>query len=235
MVAALVGIIAGFLLANSINRNELSTLRAENESLRKERSASVDPSSGTLSAEEIKSTIQRADSNPTDFQTQRNVGIAMYRYAATKQDTDLLREAIRLLTRAGELRPDDHDVNLSLGNAHFDVGYFDKDNQAFTEARRYYAKALTTRPGSPDVIVDVGLSYYLETPPDYERAVIEFRRGLAIDAKHEKTLQYMVQALIKQNKGAEAATFLQRLREVNPQNESIAESTSLLANLQPAG
>ena len=235
IIAAVVGLIAGFLLANSINRSQLTSLRAENETLKKERQTPVDPSAATLSAEEIRSTIKRADDNPSDYQTQRNVGIAMYRYAATKQDTELFADAIRLLTRAHELRPEDHDVTVALANAYFDVGYFSKDNAAFDRSRQYYEKALVIRPRNTDVIVDVGLSYFLQNPPDYERSVAQFRRGLAVDPKHEKTLQYIVQALIKQNKGTEAATYLQQLRQVNPRNESIAESTSLLDNLQPAG
>lgn len=232
--AAFAGLVAGFLLSNSINRNEMSSLRAENELLKKERPA-PNPTEITLTDDEIAGTIRRAESNPGDAQAQRNIGVSLYRYGATKQDAELIRQSIRILERAASLRPDDQDVNLTLGHAYFDVGYFTKNNEAFTEARKYYAKVLDAKPASPDVLVDFGLTYYLQTPPDYERSVEEFRRSLAADPKHEKTLQYMVQALIKLKKPAEASEFLQRLREVNPRNDSIAESTSLIADLQRAG
>lgn len=235
IAVALAGLVAGFILANTMNRSEMSMLRAEVEQLKQSRTASSDPSNMSLTPEEIRATIQKADAAPNDFQTQMGIGIALYRYATTKEDPGLLRQAIKILERASALNPEDYDVNLMLGHAEFDVGYFDKNNDALARSRKYYVKTLAMRPDNSDVIVDLGLTYFLQTPPDYENAVTEFRRSLSKDPKHEKTLQYIVQALIKQNKTAEAAEFLQRLREVNPQNKSIAESSALLANTKPAG
>jgi len=235
IIAGVVGLVAGFIFSNSINRNEISSLRSENELLKSDPAASAKRADNELTSEEIQATVKRADASPADFQTQRNVGVAIYRYAVMKQDTELLQHAIRIMERAIALRPDDYDVSLSLGNAYFDVGYFGKNNDAFAQARKFYTKVLAVKPNNADVLVDVGLSYFLQTPPDYELALREFRRSLEIDPKHERTLQFAVQALIKQNKSAEASEHLERLRTVNPQNESIGELTSMLANAQPAG
>ena len=236
LMGAAIGLVAGFLLANSINRNELSTLRAENESFKTERvpNSNQDPRS-SLSVAEINSTIARADQSPNDFDIQRNVGVAIYRYGAMKQDERLIRESVRILERAVALRPDDYDVVLSLANANFDVGYFSKDNKALSNARTFYEKALAAKPGDADVRTDLGLTYFLLTPPDFENAVIEFRKSLEKNPKHEKTLQYLVQALINQKKNAEAAEYLDQLRAVNPKNESIGELTSMLAGARSAG
>ena len=235
LIAAVGGLVAGFLFSNSINRNEISSLRSENELLKNDPAAQAKRSDTELTAEEIQATIQKADSSPEDFQTQKNVGIAIYRYSVMKQDRELLQHSIRLMDRAADLRADDYDINLSLGNAYFDVGYFNKDNEAFAKARQFYTKVLAVRPGNADVVVDVGLTYFLQTPPDYELALREFRRSLEIDPNHEKTLQFIVEALIKQNRSVDAAAYLERLRSVNPRNQSIAELTSMLANTQPAG
>src|SRR4030095_12236198 len=130
-VAVLAGLAAGFLLANSLNRTELSTLRAENERLKNERPAVAgQDSKSALTDEEINATIARADQSPTDFDTQRNVGVAIYRYGAMKQDEKLIRQSVRILERAVSLRPDDYDVVLSLANAHFDVGCFGNEQHA---------------------------------------------------------------------------------------------------------
>jgi hypothetical protein len=67
------GAAVGFILANSINRSELSNLRAENERLKSATPAS-DPKN-ELTEEEINTTIAQADSKPGDFDTQRNVGL----------------------------------------------------------------------------------------------------------------------------------------------------------------
>ena len=152
-----------------------------------------------------------------------------------KQDERLIREAVRILQRANTLKPDDYDVILSLGNASFDVGYFSKDNAALANARSLYTKALAARPENPDIRTDLGLTYFLQDPPDFNNAANEFRKSLEKNPKHEKSLQFMVQTLIKQNKSSEASEYLERLRAVNPKNESLGELTSMLSSQQPAG
>jgi tetratricopeptide (TPR) repeat protein len=235
IVAALAGLVAGFLLANSVNRNELSTLRAENESLKSGRpDAGAQNTQSTLTEEEIAATIARADQRPDDFQTQRSVGVAIYRYGAMKEDAKLIRRSIQILDRAVSLSPGDYDVILTLGHANFDVGYFEKNNESLARARTFYQKALAMKPNDPDVQTDMGLTYFLETPQDLENSVAEFRKSLASNPKHEKTLQFIVQALAKQNKISEASNYLDQLRTVNPRNESITELASMLA-AQPAG
>jgi Flp pilus assembly protein TadD len=93
-----------------------------------------------------------------------------------KQDEKIVSQAVKILERATKLRPDDYDVILSLGNAYFDVGYFGKNNDALLNARTFYGKALASKPDNPDVITDLGLTYFLQTPPDYDNAVVEFKK-----------------------------------------------------------
>ncbi len=231
VVSALIGTVAGFLLANTLNRSELSTLRAEYEQL-KNRGAAANTS---LNEDEIKATIAKADQNIGDVTLQRNVGVAIYRYAAMNEDVTLLQQSIRILTRAVDLDPDDHDIVLTLGNAHFDVGYFAKDNNALAKAREFYARSLAVKPNDVNVRTDVGLTYFLETPPDMARSVTEFRKSLELDPKHEKTLQFMIQALAKQNNFTEASVYLEQLRAANPQNGSLRELSAMLSAQQPAG
>lgn len=192
-IAAVLGLAAGFILANSINRSELSTLRAENERLKTEKSAGpAGDAKFSLTEEEINATIAKADQSPGDFDLQRNVGIAIYRYGSGKQDEKLIRQAVQILDRAAGLRPDDYDVVLSLANANFDVGYFSKDNDALAKARSFYSKALVAKPENVDVRTDLGLTYFLQNPPDFDGAVGEFKKALEKNPKHEKSLQFMV-------------------------------------------
>lgn len=237
IAACLAGLVAGFLLSNAVNRNEISVLRAEMEQLRKNAGASGSGQSNantTLSDEEINATIQRADENPTDFQTQRNHGIALYRYGAMKQDVKVLQQSIRILDRAADLRPDDYDVTITLGNAHFDIGYFAKDNESLAKARQIYARGLAAKPGDVDVQTDVGLTYFLETPPNLEMAAREFKKSLDRNPNHEKTLQLMIQTLAKQSKTSEAAEYLEKLRKLNPSSPAVAELSDMITNPQPS-
>jgi len=226
---SIVGIIAsfmgGFLLANSLNRNELSNLRAENERLKNSQAESKQAGEElSLSEEEIKQRIAEADQNPTNTAFQKNLGMALYNYASMKQDADLLLEVSRLLTRVYEKSPDDYQAIVTLGNINFDVGYFNKNNEYFEKARMFYQKALDRKPDSADVRTDFGLTYYLANPPETDKAVTELEKSLKINPKHEKTLQVMVEILNSQNKIDEAEKFLARLKEVNPNNQILVNN-----------
>src|SRR4028119_463862 len=93
IVAVTVSFAGGFLLANALNRSELNNLRAENERLKTSQNNSNQNQSGlALGDEEIREKIAEADLNPDNLAFQKNLGMALYRYAAMKQDAELLSE-----------------------------------------------------------------------------------------------------------------------------------------------
>lgn len=231
LAAVAISFAGGFLLANALNRAELTAVRSENERLRSEIPGTDEPQS-ELTGEEIRTKIAEADRNPDNFQFQKTLGLALYRYAAMKKDTDLLAEAVRLLTRAGDLQKTDNDVIVGLGNAYFDIGYFKKDNAGFIRSREFYLKALEKKPDDVEIRTDLGLTYFLQEPADDDRAAAEFRKSLSIDPKHEKTLQFMIQTLLRQKKIAEAGGLLARLREINPANETLPGLSAELARAE---
>lgn len=220
IVAVILSFIGGFLLANSLNRNDINALQAENERLKKQNSTQNE-SSSKLSAEEIKKRIAEADKNPDNFEFQKSLGLALYRYAAINQDTDLMAEVQRLLGRANKLKPTDYEVLVALGNVHFDLGYLKKENDQFDKARAIYLQALKEKPEDVNVRTDYGLTYFLKSPSDYETAISEFNKSLKLDPKHERTLQVMIEAYANQGKKGEAEKYLAKLEEVNPQNTTL--------------
>src|SRR5437868_4856907 len=156
LVGTLAGFIAGFVLANALNRSELTQLRNQ---VGRANSAPVDESKSSgdqpLSIDEIRAKIDEADRNPTNFAYQKNLGMALYRYGAMRQDVDLLSESARILTRANTLDAKDYDVLVALGNAHFDIGFSKKDAVSFQRARGLYSKALEQKPEDADVRRDL--------------------------------------------------------------------------------
>ena len=218
------------MLANALNRNDLNSLRAENERLKNNQvTASANETEITLSEEEIARKIAEADQNPNNFAFQKGLGLGLYRYATVKQDAKLLEEVERLLSRANQLNEKDYDVIVALGNINFDVGYFKKNNEKFRLAREFYQKALEQKPNDPDLRTDLGLTYFLIKPPETDKAIAEFQKSLQANAKHEKTLQVMTDALLSQNKTSEAEKYLTLLREVNQMNEVLPALTAELA------
>ncbi len=233
IVAVIFSFIGGFLLANSLNRNELNSLRTANERLKIEPDPpSQNSANPTLSDDEIREKIAEADGNPTNFAYQKNLGLALYRYAAMKQDADLLTEVGRILNRAYELNKQDYDVIVTLGNLNFDIGYYKKDNVPLQKAREFYTAALLQKPNDVDVRTDLGLTYFLNTPPENEKALSEFQKSLQTNSKHEKTLQVMTQVLLSQNNSAEAEKYLAKLKEVNSANQYVADLETRLAQLK---
>jgi len=230
IIAALAGLIAGFLLTNFFNRSEMNALRAQVEQSKTSKPADTKGSEdNTLSPDEIKAKIAEADKNPTNLSFQKDLGIALYRYSAMKQDPALLTEALRILTRANSIDDKDFDVLVALGNAHFDTGYDKDDAASFEKARTIYTKALGQKPDDPDVRTDLGLTYFVQKPPDYDKAAAELLRVSRGNPKHERSLQFLVQIYVKQNKPADAEKTLNQLKSINPSNPAIADLTQQVA------
>jgi tetratricopeptide (TPR) repeat protein len=232
IIIALVGLAAfvgGFLLANTLNRSEIDQMRAEVESKRANANTQNESQAGlNLTAAEIDAKLAESDANPQNFNFQKGLGIALYRYGAMKQDVSIIEKAIKPLERANQIDASDNDVLVALGNSYFDIGYFKKENEPFQKSREYYSKALNSRPKDVELRTDLGLTYFLLQPQDLERAAAEFERSLADDPNHEKTLQFYAQTLVKQGNLSKANEIIERLKNVNPQSPSLAELAELI-------
>ena len=219
--AALAAFVAGFTFANYLNKTQLNNpqpVQSQNDPSSNRSATQTD----TLSDDEIDQKLKEAASDPENFAFQKGLGLGLYRYGAVRENENIIEKAIPVLERAYRLNPDDFDILVGLGNAHFDVGYHTKNNESFSTARTYYAKALAKRPSDIEVRTDVGLTYFLMSPPDQVSAVTEFEKALAIDPKHEKTLGFLIQSL--DALGKDSSKFRETLKGVNPQNPNIQRS-----------
>lgn len=238
VAVAVFSFIGGFLFANTFNRGELDTLRAENERLKVTSQTNTNQQAEqNLTPEEIKAKIEEADRNPGNFDFQKNLGIALYKYGAFKQDVALLKEAIRILQRADGINTRDRDIKIALGNGFFDVAYYDKTartatadviNKNFEEARKYYDQSLSIEPKDAGVVTDVGLTYFLGEPADYKKAATELEKALVIDPKHERAIQFLVETKWRLGANDEALKYLNDLKASFPNNRMIGELTSML-------
>ncbi|MGH9820305.1 MAG: tetratricopeptide repeat protein [Pyrinomonadaceae bacterium] len=222
LLAVIASFFGGFFMANAFNRTELSSLRTENDRLKASSPESADSTSeSSIGDNELTQKISEADQHPDNFEYQKNLGLALYKYASMKHDTSLLKQSARILERAAGLRSNDLDVVIGLGNAHFDLGYFGKDNAELVQSRNYYTRALSLRANDVEVTTDLGLSYFLVDPPEDQKAIAEFQKSLKIDPKHEKTLEFMVQSLIRLNRLDDAENYLAQLRVADPSSDAI--------------
>jgi len=216
VIGLLVGLIGGYLLTNWYNDSVVGQFQAGPN-------PAGAASQNTLSPDEIKQLIQRADDAPENISFQKEVGISLYRYGANVEDTALIAEAIRLLDRVHSVNPNDRETLVALGNSHFDIGYFKKDNASFASARRFYSLALELQPEDADVRVDYGLTYVLQSPAEYEKAISEYELALQSAPAHQRTLQMLTDALISTGRKDDAGKALERLRTANPTHPMITE------------
>src|SRR5262245_27311990 len=151
--------------------------------------------------------IQRARNEPANFEAQM-------------QAADMFRQikrfdgALEFYERALKTRPKDFKLLVALGDANFEL-------KRYEEAERWYHSALKQNPNDATVRNDLGLSFYLRSPRDLDRAIAAYRDALKIDPRYEKTLQNLTQALIDKGEKAAAGETLKRLEEVNPDNKAI--------------
>jgi len=234
IVALLLGFIGGFLLANSMNRSEVAALRAQ--SIRPQAANSnttadsaSNSSEPSLSDDEIKAKLAAADRDPTNFDYQKNLGTALYKYASMKDLPDLLPDTVRLLERADSLNNKDPEVLVALGNAHFDLGFQHKDAGEFQKARETYARALALKPDDTDVQTDNSITWLVQPSPDYAKAAAALERVVAADPKHTRAMQFLAQSYIKLGRIADAQKVVDKIKAVDPTDNSIAELNKQIA------
>jgi tetratricopeptide (TPR) repeat protein len=158
---------------------------------------------------------KQARENPQDFNAQMTAGGIAYK--AHQFD-----DALEFFLKANELKPEEVEPVIQLGNVNYDAG-------RLQAAEKWYTAALLKEPDNVNVRTDLGLTFLLREPPDYDRAIAEFRHSLERDQHHEQTLQNLIVALTRKGDKDEARATLKRLQAVNPDNPTL---TQLQADLQ---
>jgi len=236
IAALLFGFIGGFLLANSINRSEISALKAQ--SVQPATAGSSNSATGanssdpSLTDEEIKAKLAEADRDPSNFSYQKNLGTALYKYASMKDLPDLLPDVVRLLERADALNNKDLEVIVALGDAHFDLGFQKKDAGEFQKARETYARALAIKPDDADVQTDNAITWFVQPTPDYQKAAAALEKVIAANPKHTRSMQFLAQVYIKEGRTVDAQKTIDKIKAIDPTNSALADLTKQLAAAQ---
>jgi tetratricopeptide (TPR) repeat protein len=241
------GLVAGFLFTNAINRAEQERLSAEVATLRASGSGAgkaAAPAAGRqpqqtpadgedsfpqLTDEQLANAVSKADAEPRDAELQRKVGQALYVYAWQSGNASILPDVARILRRAHELDPKDYKTTVMAGDAQFLIARSRNDAAALADARKLYESALAAQPGDAVVRTSFGLTYFYGNPSDPQRAIREYRRALQTDPKQEMAVQNLAAALIATGGFEEAA---RRLEELEKMNASNAELPNLRAQLE---
>jgi len=219
VIGLLAGFMIGFFFANSVNQGALSSATATSATAGMpsagmpqggtlpEGHPAVPGSGGGGAIPEVQAAIDKARQNPTDFDAQMKAAELYYQIQR-------FEGSIEFLKKATEIRPDDYGALVQLGNAYFEAEKYD-------DAEKAYTKALAKKPEDANVRTDLGLTYVFRNNPDYDRAILEFKKVLDKDPNHTQALQNLTVAYTKKADAAGAAATLARLEAVDAQNEAI--------------
>lgn len=177
--------------------------------------AAANPNGVAATSAQAQAAMEAADAKPKDFDLQMKAAATFYQASA-------FDKAIIYLQRAVEIKPRDFDALTALGNTKYDSG-------DFTGAASLYERALAVKPKDADVQTDLGNTYFRRTPPDYQRAITEYRKALAIDPKHENALQNMASAALELGDKTTARDAVDKLASINPSNPKL---NALRSNLE---
>ncbi len=220
IIGLLAGIIIGFSVANTINQNDpsqtASTIGADPLA-----TSSPDlppdhpPVGATLNQDQnapnpqITEAIEKANQNPGDYELQMTAGDLYYQIQR-------FEEATKFYLTANKIKPTETEPIIKLGNSYFDA-------QKYVEAEKWYESALEKKPNDINVRNDYGLTFFLRSPKDVDRAIKEYKASLAIDPNYELTLQNLVIAYKDKNDTENLQKTLEILRKINPENPAIKQ------------
>jgi len=206
----MVGFIVGMSIANWLNhpggarRPQAMPPQTQNVSL------SPDPTKAVADQQIMEGaavTIRQAKNEPENFDAQLQAAEIYYQVGGYEQ-------AIEFLQRANQLRPHSVEVMVALGNIDFIIG-------RYQEAEQWFTAVLKKHPNDINMRTNLGMTFLFREQPNLERALIEFRRSLNLNPRHEPSLQNMVTALARKGDRAQAQLMLERLERVNPQNTAL--------------
>ncbi|MFM9904705.1 MAG: tetratricopeptide repeat protein [Pyrinomonadaceae bacterium] len=229
VLGLVVGIVVGFMGANSMNRSAsgqgptapppssatapsgIPNLPPDHPPLGTSSGSGGDPAqSGPLP--QVAEAIEKAKQRPQDYDAQMTAADLYYQI----QKFD---DAAKFYEAANKLKPGEVEPMVKAGNAYFDAEKYD-------QAERWYLQALQKNANNINVRTDLGLTFFLREPRDIDRAIKEYKTSLTLDPNHEITLQNLALAYTENGDKQSLAITLEKLRKVNPKNPVLTKSES---------
>lgn len=215
-----IGIVIGFMFANSINRTA-SEAQMTSTSSSSDTPANMNlppdhPPVGTSGGQtqgaipQVAEAIERAKNQPESYEAQMTAGDLYYQIQR-------FADAAKFYEKASQIKPGEVEPMVKLGNAYFDA-------EQYEAAEKWYLKVLEKTPKDTNVRTDLGLTYYLRSPRNIEKAVKEFQAALAIEPDKEITLQNLALAYREGGDEKNFQAILEKLKNINPNNPAVTRS-----------
>jgi tetratricopeptide (TPR) repeat protein len=171
--------------------------------------------SPAASSAQAQAAMDEADRNPQDFGAQIRAAAIFFQLGSYDKAT-------LYLSRSLALKPDDPDALTGMGQTKYEMG-------DIVGAATFFEKVLAQHPDDADLRTDLGNTYAKRTPPDYARAIIEYRKALEVDPKNEQALEKLADAALRKEDKAAARDAIDKLAAVNPSNPALSSLRSSLS------
>ena len=244
VIGLLVGLIVGFIATNWMNRSALSAapVPATAGALDANANTSQLPpnhppigsnggdagaagAGGAAQIAQVQAAIDKAKQNPQDYEAQMTAADLYYQIRR-------FDDAATYYEAAAKIKPNEKEPLVKLGDSYFDAAETASENNdqatantKFPIAEKWYAQVLAKDPKDLNVRTDLGLTYFLREPKDIDKAIENYKASLAIDPKHEITLQNLAIAYKEKKDTANYQKTLDLLKTVNPNNPIFTQTS----------
>lgn len=170
---------------------------------------------------QVQQVIEKAKSNPDDFQAQVEAAKIFNSIGRMAETADYLKKAYAI----------DAAKFNELGAAGF-LGQYYFDQKDYAESETWFNRAIKAEPNEPDLYVALAETYVQREPPQPDQAVTQLQQALKIDAKNGHALGHLVEAyaLKKDARGAEET--LNQLKQTEPTNQRLPVLETIIADLK---
>lgn len=219
-IGLVIGFIAMFFITQSINQNAPALTASAARPAARAPGAPGQPNQQQMMAE-VREAMDKAKNKPDDFVAQATVAQMYYQIGMTEEAIEYMKKAYDASpTEAGKMG-----IQPYVGQH-----YFDKKN--YQEAEKWFRRALEVDSTDTDILVHLGVSFLQRTPPEPDKAVNFIQSALKQKPTDGHALGHLISAfaLKKDARGAEEA--LKRLKEAEPNNQSISTYETMIADVK---
>lgn len=216
-----IGIVIGFLFANSLNRSSsITQVTSAPSNSNATASLNLPPDhprlgqasdqTATAPLPQVMEAVEKAKRQPNSFEAQMTAADLYYQIQRYE-------DAAKLYEKANQIKPNELEPIVKLGNSYFDA-------EQYETAETWYLAALKKSPNDVNVRTDLGLTFFLRTPRDIDRAIREYQAALALAPDNEIALQNLALAYVENGDKQNLQVAVEKLRKVNPSNPAVLKS-----------
>jgi len=221
-LAGLVGLVIGFGVAfyftQKVNREGSSIASGQPSGMP---GAVAGPRSQQAMMGQVQQTIERAKSNPKDFDAQVSAAKVFYEIGRNAETAEYLE-------RAHDIDP----AKFSELKADALIGQHYADQKKYAESEMWFNRAIKAEPGEPAFYVALAETYVQREPPLPDKAIEQIQLALKIAPTDGHALRHLIEAYALKKDARAAEETLKRLKETQPASGDIPKLESLVADLK---